>query len=122
MTQNSNNIIENVTNVQSMGLLDNGVECKKYQLKNSNGMEMWVMDYGATITNLIVKGGTGNLVDVVLGFDTIKDYVQSFSLPNATYFGAVVGRCAGRINNGIFTLNGSTIQLTQNHGIHQIHG
>jgi len=122
MTQNSNNIIENVTNVQSMGLLDNGVECKKYQLKNSNGMEMWVMDYGATITNLIVKGGTGNLVDVVLGFDTIKDYVQSFSLPNATYFGAVVGRCAGRINNGTFTLNGSTIQLTQNHGMHQIHG
>ena len=122
MIKNSNFTIENATNLKSMGRMDNGVECKKYQLKNSKGMEMWVMDYGATITNLIVKGGTGKLVDVVLGFDTIEDYVQSFNLPNATYFGAVVGRCAGRINKGRFTLNGATILLTQNYGTHHIHG
>jgi aldose 1-epimerase len=93
-----------------------------YTLTNKKGMELSVINYGATITSLKIPTSNGKKIDVVLGFDTLEDYINSFDLPSAPYLGSVVGRYAGRINNASFRLNGGKIQLTKNHNSHQIHG
>ena len=57
-----------------------------------------------------------------MGFDTLDSYLKSFDLDGAPYFGATVGRYAGRINNSIFSLNGKTYQLNKNNNNHSLHG
>lgn len=104
------------------GFLSNGEEVFCYKLSNKNGVEVEIINYGAVITSLKVPISKKKKVDVVLGFDVLDNYVNSFDLPNAPYLGAIVGRYAGRINNATFTLNGAKIELTKNHGNHQIHG
>ena len=64
----------------------------------------------------------GKIVDVVLGFDTLDAYLKSFDLESAPYFGATVGRYAGRINNGVFSLNGNLIHLNKNNNANALHG
>jgi aldose 1-epimerase len=59
---------------------------------------------------------------VVLGFDTLEGYLNSFQLKSAPYFGATVGRYAGRINNSSFSLNGKSIDLNSNNNGHSLHG
>ena len=107
---------------KSIGFSATGEEIICYRLKNKNGIELDVINYGATITSLKILLANKKKVDVVLGFESLEDYINSFSLPNAPYLGALVGRYAGRINNATFVLNGNKIDLTKNHGAHQIHG
>ena len=107
---------------KSFGMLPDGKEVFSYTLRNKRGMELSVINYGATITSLKIPISDAKKIDVVLGFETLEDYINSFDLPNATYFGTVVGRYAGRINNAEFSLNNETISLSKNHGTHQIHG
>jgi aldose 1-epimerase len=104
------------------GLMPDGEEVSIYQLINKNGMEIKVTNYGATVTSLKTPLKNGELVDVVLGFDTLDAYLQSFNLKSAPYFGATVGRFAGRINNGEFKLNEETFHLYQNNNNHSLHG
>lgn len=106
----------------SFGFTKEGKEITYHTLKNKNGMEVSVITYGATITSIKVPLADGKTIDVVLGFNQIEDYENSFHLPNAPYLGAVVGRYAGRIQQGSFELQDTKIQLTQNHGAHHIHG
>jgi aldose 1-epimerase len=108
--------------IKSFGIHPNGDEVFCYTLINSNGIELNVLNYGATIQSLKIPVSNTVKVDVVLGFETLNDYVNSFDLPSAPYLGAIVGRYAGRINNASFTLNNQEIQLTKNHGPHHIHG
>lgn len=107
---------------KSFGFLSSGEEIFLHTLTNKNGMELSVMDYGATIVSLKVPNANQQLVDVVLGFDHPEDYLASYQLPSAPYFGCVVGRFAGRIKNASFDLNGETISLPKNHGTHHLHG
>jgi len=110
------------SNKKLYGKLANGAEVLCYTLKNKNGLKMKVINYGATITSLKIPISLKNKVDVVLGFEKLEDYINSFELPSAPYLGALVGRYAGRINNAQFTLNDNTFKLTQNHSNHQLHG
>lgn len=104
------------------GFLPNGEEVFCYNLYNKSGFEVEIINYGAVITSMKVPVSKKKKVDVVLGFDSLENYVNSFNLPNAPYLGTIVGRFAGRINNATFVLNGKKIELTKNHGTHQIHG
>jgi aldose 1-epimerase len=122
MQKNNYSQFASPKNTKSFGLLPDGKEVFCYTLTNKNGMELAVINYGATITSIKVPLANLEKIDVVLGFDTLQAYVDSFNLPNAPYFGAVVGRYAGRINEGSFILNGKTIQLHKNHGNHHLHG
>lgn len=107
---------------KSIGFLTTGEEIFCYRLKNKKGIELEVINYGATITSLKIPMTNKKKVDIVLGFENLEDYINSFSLPNAPYLGALVGRYAGRISNATFILNRRKIELTKNHGAHQIHG
>ncbi|WP_395064189.1 aldose epimerase family protein [Flavobacterium sp.] len=109
-------------NKKSFGFLPNSEEVFCYALKNNKGTELEVINYGATITSLKIPINEKEKVDVVLGFENLENYINSFNLSSAPYLGAIVGRYAGRINNARFMLNGKTIQLTKNHNSHQLHG
>lgn len=104
------------------GLMLNGVDVDAYELNNESGMQLTVINFGATIASLKVPLKNGKIVDVVLGFDNLEAYIKSFNLESAPYFGATVGRFAGRINNGTFCLNGKTITLNKNNNNHSLHG
>ena len=86
-------------------------------LKNNNGMEVAVTNFGGRIVSIMVPNRAGEMVDVVLGFDNINDYQ---TIP--TDFGASIGRYANRINQGRFTLDGVEYQLPQNNFGHCLHG
>jgi len=109
-------------NGKFFGLTPENQEVFCYTLANKQGMEVSIINYGATITSVKIPNPSGSKTDVILGFDKLENYIKSFGLPSAPYLGAVVGRYAGRINKASFILNGEKIQLTQNHNAHQIHG
>ena len=109
-------------NKKSIGFLPVGKEVFCYSLKNKNGVELEIINFGATITSLKIPNNKEEKVDVVLGFENLENYVNSYNLSSEPYLGAIVGRYAGRINNAQFILNGKTIQLTKNYNLHQIHG
>ena len=108
--------------MKSFGLMLNEVSVDSYELSNQNGMQLKVINFGATITSLKIPLKNGEIVDVVLGFDNFEAYIKSFDLESAPYLGATVGRYAGRINNGTFCLNGKTFNLNKNNNNHSLHG
>jgi len=107
---------------KSFGFMPDNVEIISYQLSNKNGMTVQIINYGATVTSLQIPVSTGKLVDVVLGFDSLEDYLKSYDLPSAPYFGTTVGRYAGRISQGIFKLNDQTFHLNTNNNENALHG
>jgi aldose 1-epimerase len=108
--------------MELFGLISDHEVVDSYELTNKNGMQLKVINYGATITSLKMPLKNGEIVDVVLGFDTLEAYIASFNLEGAPYFGATVGRFAGRINEGTFGLNGKLLHLNKNSGNHSLHG
>ena len=91
-----------------------------FTLKNQNGMEVCITNYGARVVSLVVPDKDGKPTDVVLGFDNIAQYADTLNSP--TDYGSSVGRYANRIKNGKFTLNGQEYQLKQNDGPNCLHG
>jgi len=122
MKTKSKSQITNNSSLELFGLIDNTEEVNSCELTNKNGIQLKVINYGATITSLKIPLKNGEVVDVVLGFDTLENYIKSFDLDGAPYFGATIGRFAGRINNSIFNLNGKTIHLNKNNNNHSLHG
>lgn len=100
---------------------DTLVEGKKvslYTLTKTGGIKVSITNYGARIVSIITPGKSGEQVDVVLGFNSIKDYLNS---PDP-YFGPCVGRVGNRIAKGKFTLEGTEYILEVNNGQNHLHG
>ena len=104
------------------GLMPDGEKIYLFELINKNGMKVQVINYGAVVTSIQVPLSNGKMTDVVLGFDNLQAYLDSYNLPSAPYFGATIGRYAGRIHNGAFTLNDKTFKLTGNNNGNTLHG
>ena len=94
-----------------------GKKTDLYTLRNKNNMEVCITNFGGRIVSVMVPDKDGQMRDVVLGFDSIQDYVSKPS-----DFGASIGRYANRINQGKFTLDGTEYQLPQNNYGHCLHG
>lgn len=88
-----------------------------YTLKNAAGMEVCVTNFGGRLVSVMAPDKDGNMVDVILGFDNINDYMTKPS-----DFGASIGRYANRISGGKFELDGQTVTLNQNDGPNCLHG
>ncbi|HVF21555.1 MAG TPA: aldose epimerase family protein [Pyrinomonadaceae bacterium] len=88
-----------------------------YSLTNDNGVEVSITNYGGAVVSLKAPDRDGEFADVVLGFETLEEYVT-----NPLYFGGLIGRHANRIGLGKFWLNGTQFQLTQNNGANHLHG
>lgn len=82
-----------------------------FELHAHSGLRAAISNYGGIIQSLIVPDSSGRPLDVVLSYDTLEEYVRS-----ETYFGAMVGPVADRIENGCCTLDGRTIQFPLNAG------
>jgi aldose 1-epimerase len=95
-----------------------GKQTGLYILKNKKGSEVTVTNYGAKIASLLTRAKDGSWVDVVLGHNTIDEYLLS----EEPYFGAVCGRTANRISRGRFELDGVEYKLATNNGKHSLHG
>ena len=104
-------------NRTSFGRLPDGTSIEAFTLTNSRGVEVRTMTYGASIISVRTPDRSGRVDDVVLGFDSIGDY-----LTKARYFGTVVGRFGNRIANARFTLDGRAFQLAANNGVNHLHG
>ena len=102
---------------ESFGKLADGRTVSVFTLTNAAGCEARILDYGGTVISLKVPDRNGRLGDVVLGFDTLGDY-----LSKSPYFGCLVGRYGNRIANARFTLNGKTCLLAANNGPNSLHG
>lgn len=94
-----------------------GKKTDLYVLKNINGMEVCITNFGGRIVSVMFPDKDGNLKDIVLGFDSIQDYIN---VPSD--FGATIGRYANRIGNGKFVLDGTEYTLPQNNFGHTLHG
>lgn len=94
-----------------------GKAVKLYVLKNEAGMEVCATNYGGRIVSVMVPDRNNQLRDVVLGHDSIADYIHIDG-----NFGALIGRYGNRINQGRFTLDGVEYQLPQNDYGHCLHG
>ena len=90
---------------------------KAYTLTNAAGMNVRIADIGASILELHVPDRDGQFDDVVLGFDTIEQYKN-----NEPSFGCCVGRYAGRIAHGRFSIDGSDYRLATRGDGHHLHG
>ncbi len=88
-----------------------------FHFANSAGMTMNVTNYGATLTSVKVPDKNGDYADVVLGLDSVDDYMAGHP-----YMGSTVGRFANRIGGARFTLNGKAYELTPTEGKNQLHG
>ena len=93
---------------------------KLFTLKNANGMEVCITNYGGRVVSLVVPDKDGKPTDVVLGFDNIKQYADTLNSPSD--YGSSVGRYANRIAGGKFSINGTEYQLKQNDGDNCLHG
>jgi len=88
-----------------------------FTLVNDHGMELTCINYGCIITKMITPDKDGNYENIVLGYDSLEEYVKG-----SYFFGTVVGRVAGRIKGGSFDLNGKTYTLAKNENNNHLHG
>ena len=95
-----------------------GEKVIQYTLTNPSGMVVRILNYGGTVTDIIVPDNNGKPGNVVLGFDSLGGYLQTGN----PYFGCLVGRYANRIANAKFTLDGKEYKLAANNDGNSLHG
>ena len=95
----------------------NGEDVYVWTLENSTDVSFSIMNYGATITRLLVPDRNGEISDIIGGFDSVESYKGATS-----YQGAVIGRFGNRIADGRFTLDGVDYTLAVNNGANHLHG
>ena len=88
-----------------------------FTLRNAQGAEARICNYGGLVISLKVPDRNGKLGDVVLGYDNLADYIK-----DSPYFGALIGRYGNRIAKGKFTLDGQPYTLAANNGPNALHG
>ncbi len=88
-----------------------------YTLTNGNGITVKISNYGGIITSILMPDKNEKTGDIVLGYDSLKQYIA-----NSPYFGAIVGRYANRIAKGSFNLDGKQYKLAINNGHNSLHG
>ena len=92
----------------------------KYEI-SADGIRAHFIPYGASISNLFVKGKDGVERDIVLGFDNASYYEKD---PLHPHLGGVPGRYANRIKNSTFNIDGTDYHITpnENGGKNTLHG
>lgn len=103
--------------VNDFGMIDT-TTIKEYTIRNRAGMQVSVLNYGGTITEINVPDRNGNFENVVLSFPNLTGYLGD----NNPYFGALIGRYANRIGKATFQLDGKTYTLPPNNNGNTLHG
>jgi aldose 1-epimerase len=93
-------------------------EIFEHTIGNGSGLEVSIINYGATITSIITPDRDGIPGDVILGFDSLEGYLQAKN----PFMNAIIGRYANRIANAKFSLNGVAYKLEANERSSCLHG
>ena len=101
---------------KAFGVTSKGENATLFEMENKNGMRALVSDFGANLVSLFVPDKKGNICDVVLGYEDIKDYEA-----NLSFFGAVIGPSANRIAGAEFEIAGENYRLDVNDGVNNLH-
>jgi aldose 1-epimerase len=101
----------------SVELIETQGDAQIFLLRSSTGMEARITNYGGIVMSLLVPDRSGNPADVVLGYDTVADYVKA-----SPYFGCLIGRYGNRIGKARFSLDGQEYRLAANNGPNSLHG
>lgn len=96
----------------------NGKSITLYNLKNQQGLTCQITNYGGRVVSLWTKDKLGKFEDIVLGYDTLQDYLDADEM----FFGAIIGRYGNRIANGQFTLDSNSYNLETNNDSNHLHG
>lgn len=115
--------LEAKTNVtkQSFGKMPDGTQVEIFTLTEGL-VEARITTFGGTVVSLKVPDKSGKSYDVVLGFDTLDEYVAVSNRDGNPHFGAVIGRYGNRIARGTFTLDGKSYSLPINNPPNSLHG
>ena len=103
---------------ETFGKTSAGETVDLYTLRNVNGMESKITNYGGIVVSLTAPDRNGKFADVVLGFNDLESYLTK----NDPYMGAIIGRYGNRIAKGRFKLNGVEYKLAVNNGENHLHG
>ncbi|HVZ29573.1 MAG TPA: aldose epimerase family protein [Asticcacaulis sp.] len=99
------------------GALSDGTKVESVELKNSKGLSVKLITYGAAMQNLMVPDRDGKAADIIIGYDSIEGYEKTPNYTNVT-----VGRYANRIAKGKFSLDGKEYTLPINNAPNSLHG
>ncbi len=94
---------------KKFGRTKDGKEVAQFTIRNSQGLSISAISYGATLTSVTVPDRKGVMKNIILGFDNIGDYETK-----SPFFGALVGRFANRIGRGKFQIDGVPYQVACN--------
>jgi aldose 1-epimerase len=100
------------------GKMPDGAVIHVYTLANANKLQARITNFGGVVVSLDVPDRAGKMADVVLGFDTLAEYLAG----PTQYFGALIGRYGNRIANARFTLDGVEYKVPRNNGDNSLHG
>ena len=93
-------------------------QVKEYTISNANGMQVSVINYGATISKIVTADKHGSFGNVILGFDSLEGYFENGN----QYIGCIVGRFCNRIAHAAFSLDGEEYNLAKNNDENSLHG
>lgn len=102
---------------QAFGNLPSGEAVELFTLRNENGLYATITNYGGIIVALSVPDKNGNFADVMLGKDSLDDYLSGHP-----HFACITGRVAGRIANAQFTVDSENYHLVANNNGNCLHG
>ena len=118
-----NNVLTETENICGLKRADfqstiAGKETDLYILRNSEGNEVAISNYGGALVAIMVPDRNGNRANVIQGHDNINDIVNS----PEPYLSTLIGRYGNRICKGRFQLHGKEYQLPINNGPNSLHG
>ncbi|WP_299434458.1 aldose epimerase family protein [uncultured Aquimarina sp.] len=90
-------------------------------VQNDNGMRLRITNFAATLMSLDVPDVSGNFTNVVVGFDSLEDYMEKSKTKESKFLGASIGRYAGRISNKKVKITNKEYPLYHENGVH-LHG
>ena len=96
----------------------NGKKTDLYILRNKEGNEVAITNYGGAIVAIMVPDKKGNLANIIQGHDNIQDVINS----PEPYLSTLIGRYGNRIAKGRFQLKGKVYSLPINNGPNSLHG
>lgn len=113
--------LAHAANVEShrYGTTADGRQVDQITLTNDSGVTVKFLTLGGIITDITVPDRSGKSANVVLGYGSFDDYQQK---ERKNFFGALIGRYAGRIGNARFGIDGQEVRLEPNDGPNALHG
>lgn len=108
--------------IKILKILTTNQELQTIDLKNASGSVLTILNYGATLFGFKLKNSRGELIDVVAGPSDPESYTTAEYRSENKCFGASIGRFAGRISDGKFSIGNEEYRLYEEYEGAHLHG